>query len=179
LGLLATAIAMLPIAPDASWSLNAGAAPTWQIVGLLAASVGLPYFVLSSTGPLVQSWFARAFADRSPYRLYALSNIGSLVALLGYPFFVEPRFPLAQQTSFWGFGFVGFAALCGCAAWYSGSTGRATQRTSIVTENATADAAGRQWLAWLLIPALASMMLLATTNHVCQDVAVMPFLWVA
>jgi hypothetical protein len=127
-GLLAAAIAMLPIAPDASWKPDAASQPTWRILCLLAASVGLPYFVLSATGPLVQAWFCRSFADRSPYRLYALSNVGSLVGLLGYPFFVEPRFALARQTWLWAMGFVLFAALCGlgalCAAWARGRSER-------------------------------------------------------
>jgi hypothetical protein len=147
---------------------------------LLTVSVGLPYFALSATGPLVQAWFSRSFADRSPYRLYALSNVGSLVGLLGYPFFVEPRFALARQTWMWAVGFAAFAALCALAA-VSAAWAR---------KPATFDAAGesripdvplgwKQRAAWLLLPALASMMLLATTNHVCQDVAVIPFLWVA
>ena len=95
LALLAAAVCMLPIAPDESWKLTADSAPTWSILCLLAASVGLPYFVLSATGPLVQAWFCRS-CGRSPYRLYALSNVGSLVGLLGYPFFVEPRFALGS-----------------------------------------------------------------------------------
>jgi hypothetical protein len=114
--LLAAAVAMLPIVPAASWQLGAEAAPTWRILCLLTVTVGLPYFALSATGPLVQSWFSRTFADRSPYRLYALSNVGSLVGLLGYPFFVEPRFALAAQTWMGAVLFSAFAALCGLAA---------------------------------------------------------------
>ncbi|MEX0679237.1 MAG: fused MFS/spermidine synthase [Pirellulales bacterium] len=178
--LLAAAVAMLPIAPEASWKLNAASAPTWRILCLLTVSVGLPYFALSATGPLVQAWFSRTFADRSPYRLYALSNVGSLVGLLGYPFYVEPRFALARQTWLWALGFVAFAALCGlaalCAAW---ARRPATFDSSLANPGLGAPPTRRQRLLWLLLPALASMMLLATTNHVCQDVAVIPFLWVA
>jgi hypothetical protein len=179
LGLLALAVAMLPITPDMRWKLDAGAAPTWRILSLLTVSVGLPYFAVAATGPLIQAWFARSFADRSPYRLYALSNVGSLIGLLAYPFLVEPRFKLAVQSASWGIGFVLFVALCSLAA-ISGAWARQPANDDAPTaDQAPADRpeASRRW-AWLLLPALASMMLLATTNHVCQDVAVMPFLWV-
>ena len=179
LALLAAAVCMLPIAPDESWKLTADSAPTWNILCLLAASVGLPYFVLSATGPLLQAWFCRS-CGRSPYRLYALSNVGSLVGLLGYPFFVEPRFALAQQTWYWAIGFAAFAALCGlgalCASW---ARHPELDETVDMPHAAGVAPTAKLRAAWLLLPALASMMLLATTNHVCQDVAVMPFLWVA
>jgi len=187
LSLLAAAIAMLPIAPDASWKLPADAAPTWRILCLLTATVGLPYFVLSATGPLVQAWFCRSFSGRSLCRLYALSNFGSLLALVGYPFYVEPRFAVGNQAWLWGLGFVAFAVLCGVGAVCTALAGR-TKRPAIETNRLAEEPAAldpshvpswRDRLAWLGLPALASMMLLATTNHVCQDVAVIPFLWVA
>ena len=178
--LLAVAAAMLPIAPAASWKLTADSMPTWRILCLLTVSVGLPYFALSATGPLVQAWFARSFADRSPYRLYALSNFGSLVGLLGYPFFVEPRFALARQTWLWGLGFVVFAALCALAAVCAAWARRPADFDAPPVEQAREARPGwKQWTLWLALPALASLMLLATTNHLCQDVAVIPFLWVA
>lgn len=183
LTLLVAAVWVLPIAPDARWKLGADSAPTWRIVCLLGASVGLPYFVLSATGPLVQAWFCRSFAGRSPYRLYALSNLGSLVALLGYPFWVEPRFALGEQTWLWSVGFVGFTALGVIAALSVGGTRRVATPLPDPANPATRvpheSPSWQRRLAWLALPALASMMLLATTNHVCQDVAVMPFLWVA
>jgi hypothetical protein len=177
--LLFGAAMTLPIAPAASWKLEAGSTPTWHIIALLSVSVGLPYFVLSSTGPLVQAWYSRFATGRSPYRLYALSNIGSLVALLGYPFFVEPRYALGQQTGIWSAGFVAFAALGAVAAIVAtrGSAGRKQAHAASTHSPPLPD--WRTKLAWVALPALASMMLLATTNHVCQDVAVMPFLWVA
>jgi hypothetical protein len=187
LALLAAAIAMLPIAPDVGWKSQADTAPTWRILCLLTATVGLPYFVLSATGPLVQAWFCRSFRGRSPYRLYALSNFGSLVALIGYPFYVEPRFAVGNQAWLWGLGFVAFALLCGVGAVCTALAGRNGRTAADGDRRADAPAApetgcapsGRDRLAWLGLPALASMMLLATTNHVCQDVAVIPFLWVA
>jgi hypothetical protein len=179
--LLAGAIAMLPITPDASWKLEADSAPTWRILCLLTVSVGLPYFVLSATGPLVQAWVNRSVANHSVYRLYALSNVGSLVALLGYPFFVEPRFRLGEQTSLWAIGFVLFAGLCAAGAVAAAAVRRtgAAEQESVEGGAKSVQISWRTRLAWLALPALASMMLLATTNHVCQDVAVMPFLWVA
>jgi hypothetical protein len=179
--LLAAAVWMLPIAPDARWKFDSGGSPTWRILLLLAVSVGLPYFVLSATGPLVQAWFCRSFPGRSPYRLYALSNFGSLVALLAYPFFVEPGFALARQTWLWAVGFVAFALLCGAGAVCAAQARRVGpgESTEPIDHGPQSPITWRRRLAWLALPALASMMLLATTNHVCQDVAVMPFLWIA
>ena len=191
-GLLATAMWLLPIAPDASWKLDTDGAPTWRILCLLAASVGLPYFALSATGPLVQAWFCRSFPGRSPYRLYAISNFGSLLALVAYPFYVEPHFAVGWQASIWGAGFLLFAGLCATGAWSAANANRTkAKRTNFdqtisqvrASDNSQAShttvSAWRKRLAWMALPGLASMMLLATTNHVCQDVAVMPFLWVA
>ncbi len=183
-GLLAAAIWMLPIGPDLSWKLAAGTSPTWRILCLLTVSVGLPYFVLSATGPLVQAWFCRSFPDRSPYRLYAVSNFGSLLALVAYPFYVEAHFAVGRQAAIWATGFLFFAALCAVGACCAALVGRAAGAAPDRPDDSQGDSTRLtpRWpdrLAWLALPALASMMLLATTNHVCQDVAVMPFLWVA
>ena len=97
--LLVAAVAMLPILPGEHWKPADGSDPAGRILFLLAATVGLPYFVLSTTGPLVQAWFSRTNPGRSPYRLYSLSNIGSLLALLSYPFLVEPAATLGTQAS--------------------------------------------------------------------------------
>ena len=113
---LAVSLACLPITPDASWKPTGSEAPTWRILALLATTIGLPYFALSSTTPLVQSWFSRAAPGRSPYRLYALSNAGSLLALLSYPFVVEPAWSLATQAWAWSLAYLGFVALCGWCA---------------------------------------------------------------
>ena len=149
---------------------------------LLAVSVGLPYFMLSTTGPLVQAWFSRTFPGRSPYRLYALSNIGSLLALLSYPFYVESTWPVGHQANYWSWGFIAFAVLCGITAAMACFSKQTAPVELATAENFAAQiapppTAGRK-LAWLTLPALASFMLLATTNHVCQDVAAVPLLWV-
>src|SRR5690349_17161189 len=102
LALLGVAVAFLPVTPGDGWKPQASENPTWHILSLLAACVGLPYFVLSSTGPLVQHWFSRTHPDRSPYRLYALSNAGSLLALVTFPIFFETHFSRKVQATLWG-----------------------------------------------------------------------------
>lgn len=180
LALLAAALAALPIAPSAAWKPAAATDPTWRILALLTATVGLPYFVLSATGPLVQAWLSRVAPGRSPYRLYALSNLGSLAALLSYPFVFEPRLAVEGQAWLWSVGFGLFSLCCG------GAAVQAARLTMVESAGAAAtglaDSCDRPTWAqrglWVALPAFASMMLLATTNHVCQDVAVIPFLWV-
>jgi predicted membrane-bound spermidine synthase len=196
LGILLAAAVLLPIAPAVSWKPVGSAAPAGRILLLLLVTVGLPYFVLSTTSPLVQVWFSRTYPGRSPYRLYALSNLGSLAALLSYPFFFEPAFDLPRQSWLWSAGFVGYVLLCaGCTTWLWRLSPPAPLARPAVPETRldkpTAAPQGgdcpqddcprvgllRRAL-WLLLPACGSLMLLATTNHVCQDVAVVPFLWV-
>ena len=190
--LLGAAVSMLPIAPPDAWKPTPGSEPTLLILSLLTATVGLPYFALASTGPLVQAWFSRAVPGKSPYRLYALSNVGSLLALVSYPFYFEPTFAVGQQAMIWTAGFVAFgvlSALCALWAW----RGSREEAQAIRLERALARTGGRaapahappaepirssRRLAWVALPAFASAMLLATTNHVCQDVAVIPLLWV-
>ncbi len=176
-GLVLVAALWLPIAPEVGWKPTGTEDPSLRILLLLLASVGLPYFVLSSTSPLVQVWFSRAVPGSSPWRLYALSNVGSLVALLSYPFFFEPRWDVQQQAWLWSLAFGAFILLSGWAAWRDGQgDGAGDARPT----PATVPSAPRLWqrLLWLLLPATATAMLLAATNHVCQDVAVVPFLWV-
>ena len=186
--LLGLALATLPITPAASWKPVDGWQPTSRILMLLAANIGLPYFLLSSTGPLIQAWYSRVLPAGSPYRLYALSNVGSLGALLTYPFFFEPRLTTNGQGALWSVMFAIFVLLCGglAIATYL-ATRRSSSSATVVsptTEDSGTSSAERaapvdHRLAWLLLPALASMMLLAITNHVCQDIAVVPFLWIA
>ena len=111
LGLVVVALILLPIAPAASWKPVDGSLPTWRILWLLVVVVGLPYLALSATSPLVQVWFSRSYPGRSPYRLYAVSNFGSLAALLSYPFLFEPAFTLPVQSWLWSGGFAVYAAL--------------------------------------------------------------------
>jgi len=177
--LLALALLVLPITPAATWKPTGSEHPASYILLILLVNVGLPYFILSATGPLIQAWFSLHHQGRSPYRLYALSNIGSLAALLTYPFLVEPMLTTWDQGRIWSVGFCAFAVICGYLAarlWYAQSADGV-----ILAEESRPEPRpnSRSLSIWLLLPALASVMLLATTNHVCQDVAVIPFLWVA
>ena len=114
--LLAAALALLPITPSDAWKPHGAGNPTLQILTLLAVSLGLPYFVLSATGPLIQQWFSRAKPGVSPYRLYALSNLGSLLALVSYPFFFETHFTRKIQAGLWAWGLVVYVVCCGFCA---------------------------------------------------------------
>lgn len=115
--LLLLATITLPITPSESLKPTGNELPTVQILLVLTQSIGLPYLVLSTTSPLVQAWFAKAHPGRSPYRLYALSNVGSLLALLGFPFLVEPWMTRTAQINWWSLGMVFYVLVCGYLAW--------------------------------------------------------------
>ena len=164
--------------PDASWKPTDVDAPVFQILRLLGVAVGLPYFVLATTSPLLQAWFARARPGVSPYRLYMLSNVGSLLALLSYPVLIEPALAMRAQAAVWSGAFVLFAvAYLVCAVRSAGSRS-VTARTPVPEEEEGEAPAWRDRLIWVALPALASTMLLAVTNQICQELAVIPFLWI-
>lgn len=180
LALLLFALFVLPMTPSAGWKPRGGEDPTLSILLILLANVGLPYFLLASTGPLLQAWFARRVPNGSPYRLYALSNVGSLVALISYPFVVEPALTTSSQGQIWSLLFCLFATVCGylAASQFCGSTEAKQSGNRPEVTVATRRPGWKLYIAWLALPAFASMLLLATTNHVCQDIAVIPFLWI-
>src|SRR5918992_3975928 len=120
--LLVAALVTLPIAPSDAWKPEGTEEPVSRILLLLGASVGLPYFLLAATSPLLQAWFARARPGENPYRLFAVSNLASLVALVGYPFVVEPFLGGTQQVRVWSWLFVAFALLCAAMAWRTPKT---------------------------------------------------------
>ena len=180
LTLLVLSLAFLPIIPDASWKPTGLEDPALRILLLLFATIGLPYLLLSSTSPLVQAWFARAYPGTSPYRLFALSNFASMLALLGYPFLLEPAFPTRIQSLGWSAGYVLFAAVCGLLAWKSRSiepgtpAGQAGAAAAVPAPKPTA----RDLVLWLTLSALGSVMLLAVSNHLTQNISSIPLLWV-
>ena len=180
IALLVLSLASLPIVADASWKPAGDEDPTWRILGLLTVTIGLPYFLLSTTGPLVQAWFARTFPTGTVYRLFALSNFGSLLALLSYPFVFE--FWVATQVQAWGWSaaYAAFVALCAASAVYSARSRPRVAATATVDETAPEGPApaGSSYAAWLLLSAMGSFMLLAVTNHITHDVASVPFLWI-
>ena len=177
--LLVVSLASLPIYPGDYWKPVSSANPTWGIVSLLAAKIGVPYFLLSTTGPLLQAWYSRKFKGTMPYRLYALSNAGSIFALLSYPFLFEPVFTTHQQAFMWSVAYVAFIAICGLTALRSRGAASVAQEVTVAEEEAVVShpPASHYWM-WLALPAVASTLLLAITNHLSQNVAAIPFLWV-
>ena len=179
---LLIAALQLPVVPNEALKPDGSGDPSWQIFVLLFSTVGLPYFVLSATSPLVQTWYGRVFPGRVPYRLYALSNIGSLAALLSYPVLIETRWDVVEQASVWSLVYGVFALLmvaCAIVEWRRGSLlvrAPTAAHVPLAVPGPSPGVARR--LLWVALPAFASIMLLSTTNHVCQDVAVIPFLWV-
>lgn len=176
-GLLIAAACLLPIIPDAQLIDQSSEQPTLQVLLVLAVAVGLPYFMLSSTGPLLQKWFTVSSGGQSPYRLYALSNVGSLLALISYPFVVEPALPTQTQAVSWSWGFglfVLLTAACGVVLIRSHADAQETDSP----EEQTASPTATQRLLWFSLAMCASVMLLAITNQITTDVAVVPFLWV-
>ena len=165
-----------PITPGVAWKPSPSDTPTWKIVQLLAASIAFPFFLLSTTGPLVQKWFARANPGVSPYRLYALSNVGSLLGLLTYPFLIEPSLTVSAQAWLWC---VGYSLYVGACVFCSRFGSLQDDSSSEIAHGEPAQNPGsRIRLLWVGLPACASVMLLATTNVISQQVAVIPFLWV-
>jgi len=166
--LLAAALAFLPAIPGERWKTVADH-PAARILLLLICVIGLPYFLLSSTGPLLQAWYARRWTGSQPYRLFALSNAGALLALLAYPALIEPRTPTRAQDVWWSAGFVVFAVLCAFLSWVSVSQPAPLPRSS--------SRPASRWV-WIALAAGGSMLLLATTNQLTENVAAVPLLWI-
>src|SRR5258706_1075685 len=170
--LLVGSLALLPIVPNSKWKPLTAGDPTAQILLLLLVTVGMPYFLLSATGPLLQRWFNVSLPGRSPYRLYALSNAGSFLALLSYPVAVEPYLKLGNQSTMWSVSYGVFAALCAWCAWRIrklSKSGRRVTAEPVVAESGdpVADSPEPGWgtlLFWLGLSACGSILLLSTTS---------------
>lgn len=179
LSLLACGLLLLPVTPNIAFKTGFGGDPFSSILILLTITIGIPYLLVSASGPLLQHWFKLNFPDSSPYRLYSLSNIGSLLGLLTYPFLIEPLITLQVQTWIWSFGFfmlVISTAACSLNFVYIGRS----VSTKKGRENSMSDSTrpkNSTRILWVLLSASASVLLLATTNQVCQDIASVPFLW--
>jgi hypothetical protein len=172
-----------PLTPGLDWRPQPGDNPVLKILQLLAVTVAIPFFLLSTTGPLLQNWFARTRTGNSPYRLYALSNAGSLLGLLSYPFLLEWLFTLKHQAHLWSSGYFAFIILCAGIAWRirdkTGATGDASAHPALASKSIDSPAPQpARYLLWVAFSACSSTMLLATTNLLCQDLAVIPLLWV-
>lgn len=180
IALLALSLVFLPIIPSEALKPAAGADAAVRIVVLLMTTIGLPYFLLSSTGPLLQKWVAPRFPEKSVYRLFALSNFGSLIGLLAFPFAIEPFSTARTQSIAWSVAYALFAIACALSAWKA--------QTSVSSEAATVRATADEpigapprvvdYALWVAFAALGSILLLATTSHVTQNIASVPFLWV-
>jgi peptidoglycan/LPS O-acetylase OafA/YrhL len=173
--LLLASVAVLPIYPSQALKPAGAADPTWGILGVLGLTVGLPYFLLSSTGPLLQAWYTREHKGALPYRLFSLSNAGSMFALLSYPVLFEPRLTTHEQTGTWSIAYVGFVLLCGFMAFRARNF---APLGAMVRDQPVKRPEARQYIMWLLLPFTASLLLLAITNHISQNVAAIPFLWI-
>jgi len=177
--LLSLSLLMLPITPDFALKPTGAEDPVWSIMQLLLVTVGMPYVMVSATGPLLQHWYSKTELGKSPYRLYALSNFGSLLGLLTYPFFIEPILNLKNQTVIWSIVYAGFVIL----SWNSGRLMYKTTRKweKIPLKNGIQDNPSIRLFdvfLWLCLEATAVVILLAATHYICQDIAVIPFLWI-
>jgi hypothetical protein len=187
LGILATACVIVlilslmwpsAITPSANWKPRSSVTPVRDVVTILLIAAGLPFFVLSTTGPLLQRWFSQQGGDSGTYRLYAVSNLGSLLGLLAYPFFLEPVLHTRTQGRVWAILFGLFSAGCSwCALWE-----RHTRNEPAAKDNTIVPAAAHATLShrmlWFLLPACASSLLLSTTNLLCQEVTAVQLLWI-
>jgi SAM-dependent methyltransferase len=198
LTLLAAALLLLPIHIPASWSQPPDSTlPVLWLLGLLSVSLGLPFFLLSAGAPMLQRWFAGSNhpSAQNPYFLYAASNLGSFVSLLAYPFFIEPRLRISEQSTHWHRLYIGLLVLMGVTAVLAylarrnlaGQRGDAGSAAGTETLGATTEAAssdptivpdGRTRARWILLSFVPSSMLIGVTTYLSTDIASAPFLWV-
>ena len=174
----AGAMLFLPILADVGSPATDSQHPTWRALVILVRTVGVPYVILAAGAPLLQDW-ARRRSGREPIRLYAISNAASLSALVAYPVVVEPLLPIARQAWAWSALFliyVGLAALCARTLMRSAGA-------TVVSAHASDDTAAHtpmiDRVLWFGASAIGSALLMAATNQLCQDIAAVPFLWVA
>jgi hypothetical protein len=190
IALLVLSLAFLPIIPSALLKPAGEEDAALRIIVLLAATIGLPYLLLSTTGPLLQKWIAPRFPEKTVYRLFALSNFGSLIGLLAFPFAIEPFASSTVQSWVWSGAYALFVVTCAACAWQarkalpaahgarpveSAPTAAATAAPASAAERAPTLA---DYTLWLTLAALGSLMLLAATSHMTQNIASVPFLWV-
>ena len=174
-GLLLVSLLLIPISPSLDWKPLGAENPTLRILGLLTVSIGLPYFVLSTTGPLLQAWFARERSGQVPYRLFALSNFGSMLALLAYPLAVEPIFPTLWQSYLWSGLYACFVVACALLAWRG-------RKGTLIAPQAPHEGQPPRWtdkLLWAALAACPSILMVADTSFLTTNIAPIPLIWVA
>src|SRR5579862_93511 len=174
-GLLAASLLVLPILPRESWRPPTPTSPAFHILSLLTLTVGLPYFLLSATSPLLQAWYADKDTSASPYRFYAVSNMGSMLALVSYPILVEPWVATSSQARGWSWAYACVAMLCAIFALNSVRG----QGISKGMESASSPAPG--WVTkslWIALAACGSALFISITHHITQNIAAIPLLWI-
>jgi SAM-dependent methyltransferase len=194
IGLLVASLAVLPIAPRTVLSSSSSNYPPFHILVLLAVSIGLPFVLLSATSSLIQAWKSRTGA--AVYHLFSISNFASLVALLSFPFLIEPRMSSHRQAQLWSTLYGVFVFVCSLSAWMSRSEWASAESETVAEEpakeaevraaeaavaaatNSASSRSRRDWILWLALSACGSVLLLATTNQLTEDVAPVPLLWV-
>jgi MFS family permease len=173
---------LLPVTPNQSLKIMSNLDPILHVLVILFASVGLPYFLLSTTSPLLQGWYARAYQTAIPYRLFALSNFSSLLGLVAYPFLIEPNLTLSQQSNIWSWSYALFALTCIITALMGMKQKhlRASHADRKISEpdREAKQPTARENLVWFLLSTCSSVMLLSTTNYLTQNIASIPFLWI-
>jgi hypothetical protein len=175
---LLLALIQIPISPSELHGFDTAQNPTLQILSVLVRTIGVPFFVLSATAPLIQAWASSIQATTNPYRLYALSNVAALAALLSYPFIIEPMFNRQLQAQAWSFTFVVFIALCAYCTFVTASRSKSYSPAPSTSGDKKTRASIVSWLLWLLLPATAVTLLLSVTNQLTRDLVSIPFLWV-
>ncbi len=176
IGIVAASLLFLPVAPSDAWKPAGAEDPTWRIIAILAASVGVPYMVLATTTPLLSRWLGQVAPGVSPARFFAVANAGAFLGLLAYPFLVEPNLTSRQQAIVWSAGFALYAALFSACALILLRAGAPSTTASAKTSHAAP--ASDAPLAWIAYSTLGSILLLATSNAITLYSAVVPFLWV-
>jgi spermidine synthase len=152
--------------------------PVSSIFAALGLSIGLPFLMLGATSPLLQVWLARLETSGIPYRLFALSNLASLLALAAYPTVIEPHFALKTQRLAWCGGFAAFAFLSAILTWRTRLATQIPSRTEMESESAITPAPLSHKLLWVALPMGAAMQLCAVTSYLTQNIAAIPFLWI-
>lgn len=179
----------IPILPGMNSRLNENYPPVIQVLWILLLGTGITYFILSTTSILLQKWFGTTHQGKSPYFFYSLSNVASLLALISYPFLVEPIIQLKTQGLIWSIGFIiysFFLLICCIQIFYSASKSRSNLKLNSSEENKAGknninniiNIDTKRKLLWILLPALSSLMLLSTTNLMTQSITPVPFLWI-
>lgn len=176
IALLVIAAGMLAVIAQPDLSRAAGH-PLSAIFVTLTVTIGLPFLLLASTTPLLQLWLARQEHGKVPWRLFALSNAGSLLALALYPTVIEPHLSLGAQRTAWSIGFAVYAVVCALIAWSVRRAESVAKAEPLSFRNEPRSSL-RAKLLWFLLPAGAAMQLCAVTSHLSQNIAAIPMLWV-